>query len=118
MQIPAYIPQLAPSRSDQIDRPSDRNLPVARGQQQRARDSYQFNAAAASVIEAEYVDLLKNSARVAAPRNQASPPPQQMLQPADSAASTPAQANSALVARLQTAPADVPAPGTYLNLYA
>lgn len=117
MQIPAYIPQLGPSRSDQIDRPSDRNLPVARGQQ-RARDSYQFNASAASVIEAEYVDLLKNSTPVAAPRNQASPPPQQMLQPADPAASTAAQANRALVARLQTAPADVPAPGTYLNLYA
>jgi hypothetical protein len=119
MRIPAYIPQLPHSGSGQQERPNERGITASKGHQNRARDSYQFNAAAASVIEAEYVDLPSSSTRLAAAQQQFIPALQQDLpQLADQAPPPTRQASSALLARLQTAPADVPAPGSYLNLYA
>lgn len=119
MHIPTYIPQLIPSDHGQADRPSDRGLTASRGRQERARDSYQFNAAAATVIEAEYVDPPYSPPRVATTQNYSIPVQQQEpRQAAGQATSAADQRSSSLLERLQTAPADVPAPGSYLNLYA
>lgn len=92
--------------------------PRATGEIDRARDSYRANAASATVIDAEYVDLPTHREL---PVQQQQPPPASLSTssaepPATDQATFPA--GRLLASRFQTHPPDLPRPGSLINVYA
>ncbi len=84
---------------------------------QQARDSYRKNAAAAPIIEAEYVDYRPETKTLRQERHDL----HLSLEPETVAINkniTTAKKTNPYVAKYQMTPVDLPLPGTYINTFA